>query len=234
MPNFAFWCSLPFVLPQALWVRATVPRFSAPSGPLSGCIGLTPHSRVIGIGDSIIAGVGADLPEQTLTARVAQCLSNEMQHGVEWRAFGRIGATTAGVGRFAAQLPPDDSASVVVLSIGVNDITSLTAARSWLSAADRLIDNLLEKYPSATIALLGVPPLEAFPALPTPLRQVMGIRARYFDQRIRAHLARRVRYCYLPIDRRPDAKEFAADGFHPSVRSYEALAAQIVQLIRSM
>jgi len=233
MPNFSFWLSLPFVLPQALWTRARARRFSAPKGPLSGFVGNEARLRIVGIGDSIIAGVGAASPQQTLTGQLAQCWSSETTQGVEWHALGRIGATTEGIGRMAAQLPSDDRVAIVLFSAGVNDITALIGARAWLNAVDRLIDGLREKHPSATIVMLGVPPLDAFPALPTPLRQVLGFRARYFDQRIREHLAARERCLYLPIERQPAAEEFAADGFHPSARSYAALAAQIVRLIRS-
>jgi len=233
MRNIAFWLSLPFVLPQALWTRATARRFSAPEGPLSGLVGSEPRIRIVGIGDSIIAGVGADSPLQTLTGQLAQCWSRETDQGVEWHALGRIGATTERIGRMAAQLPKDDGVAIVLFSAGVNDITALIGVRDWLGAVDRLVDGLLEKHPSATIVMLGVPPLDAFPALPAPLRQVLGSRARYFDRRIREHLGLRERCRYLPIERQPTAEEFAADGFHPSARSYAALAAQIVRLIRS-
>lgn len=233
MTNLGFWCSLPFVLPQALGVRRRTPRFSGPAEPLRGSFGPVPTARILGIGDSIIAGVGAISAEQTLTAQFAACWSRATQTGVEWNALGRIGATTERIAAMAAQLPGDDSVDIILVSAGVNDITTLTRLSRWLGAIDRLLDHLREKHPRASIVMLGIPPLEVFPALPAPLRQVMGSRARYFDRRVREHLREQGGCRYLPIEHRPTANEFSADGFHPSIASYATLAASITELALS-
>lgn len=232
MPNFAFWLSLPFVLPQALRTRARARRFSAPSGPQGGGFGADPGATIVGIGDSIIAGVGADTGEQTITAQFARCWSEAAQRSVAWRAVGRIGAKTLRIEQMAMQLPEDHTVIAVVVSVGVNDITGLTRTGAWLAAVERLINALQAKYPAAVVVMLGIPPLEAFPALPSPLRRVLGLRARHFDQRLREWLGQRARLRYLPIERRPLASEFAADGFHPSAASYALLAEEMVALIQ--
>ena len=231
MPNFAFWLSLPLMLPQAMWIRRRTPRFRGPADELCGVIGKAPQQRIIGIGDSIIAGVGARTPADTITARLALRWHEATGFDVAWEAYGRIGARSTRIGQMAESLAADDRVTVVLLSAGVNDITGLTRVAEWLESIDRIIDTLLEKYPAAIVVLLGIPPLDTFPALPSPLREVLGSRARYFDRRARRHLEARERCCYCPIERRPSASEFAADGFHPSVESYAALAAAIAELV---
>lgn len=72
MPNFAFWLALPWVFPQAIWVRRRTPRFRGPSGELRGQFGEEPTRRVVGVGDSIVAGVGANLAIETITAQLAR------------------------------------------------------------------------------------------------------------------------------------------------------------------
>ena len=56
MRNVVFWGSLPFLAPQALYVRRTAPRFAEASGPSKGAIGAGPGKRLVAIGDSIVAG----------------------------------------------------------------------------------------------------------------------------------------------------------------------------------
>ena len=59
LQSLMFWLSVPLLLPQALYVRKTAPRFAAAEGPSSGASGTGNTVRLLAIGDSIIAGVGA-------------------------------------------------------------------------------------------------------------------------------------------------------------------------------
>ena len=62
MRNLLFWGLFPFALPQAVYVRRTAPRFAPPDCAPSGRVGSGPPLKIVGIGDSIIAGVGAAPP----------------------------------------------------------------------------------------------------------------------------------------------------------------------------
>ena len=59
MRNLLFWGLFPLLIPQALWVRKTAPRTAPAAGPRSGTVGDGRPIRLVGVGDSIIAGVGA-------------------------------------------------------------------------------------------------------------------------------------------------------------------------------
>ncbi|MEY3713742.1 MAG: hypothetical protein RL321_1362 [Pseudomonadota bacterium] len=230
MPNFVFWLSLPWLLPQALWVRRRTPRFHGPSGELRGVFGEHAQQRIVGIGDSIIAGVGASSPEGTITAQLAKLWQEESGSATHWSAHGKIGARIRRIISIAESLEEDDRVTLVLISAGVNDITSLAAVGGWVSDLDELIAALQARFRNARLAILGIPPLELFPALPTPLRQVLGWRARYYDRAARDYAETRSAVIYVPINTRPTPEEFASDGFHPSAKSYALLAREIVRI----
>ena len=118
------------VLPQAIRVRRTAPRFAAAQGPNLGTVGDGPGLCILAIGDSIVAGVGAGTTERALAGATASALSARLGRCVVWRAHGRIGA---GVVKVRAELlpqVPDDDYDAVVVSVGVNDITGLEIGRA--------------------------------------------------------------------------------------------------------
>ncbi len=232
MRNLVFWLSLPWVLPQALWVRRRTPRFSGPAGELHGAFGALPQQRIVGIGDSIIAGVGARIPSQTITAQLAEHWQQETGFDTQWRAYGKIGARIERINSIAESLEHDDQVALVLISTGVNDITNLTAVDEWITALASLVTTVQQRYPHARIALLGIPPLEYFPALPNPLKQILGWRGADYDRAARQYAENQSGIFYVPINIQPKPDEFSDDGFHPSAASYTALAREVTRVCR--
>lgn len=214
-----FWMLLPWVIPQALYVRQTAPRFQAASGPPRGSTGACASLRLLGIGDSIIAGVGVDATEQALAAQTARALTRRTGRAVSWMALGQIGATAAKVRRLLAQVPAEPF-DVIVVSVGINDVTGLSRSGRWRKDLGRLVTALEGRVPDAVILVAGLPPLWGFPLLPQPLRALLGLRARTFDAVARALVAGHPRRVYVPLDFEPTPDKFAADGYHPSPESY--------------
>ena len=232
MPNFAFWLALPWLLPQAIWVRRRTPRFRGPPGELRGQFGEQPSQRVVGVGDSIIAGVGANSIGETITSQLALHWHEATGTSVAWTACGKIGARSARIRSLADSFEADDRVALVLISAGVNDITGLTPTSQWLADLDALVSALRRRFPNSRLALLGIPPLDVFPALPVPLRQVLGWRASHYDRAARRYCDSNAGLYYVPIDSRPRPDEFSSDGFHPSVTSYAILAREIVRICR--
>jgi hypothetical protein len=70
--------------------------------------------------------------------------------------------------------------------------------------------------PQAQVLLAGVPPMQRFPGLPQPLRQVFGWRAARLDrvgQQVAAGVEN-VQHRPTPVPDDPAA--FASDGYHPN------------------
>ncbi len=179
MRRALFWMLFPLVIPQTLRVRRTAPRFAGASGANAGVCGTdAPQLRILAIGDSIVAGVGAGTMDGALAGATAAALSHRLARTVAWRANGKIGA---GVDKVRLQLLPAvpvESYDAVVVSVGVNDITGLYRSGRWADALGGFLDALRQRFPQATILLAGIPPLEGFPLLPFPLRWLFGLRGK--------------------------------------------------------
>jgi lysophospholipase L1-like esterase len=229
--RLTFWALLPLVLPQALWVRSRAPRFAPAAGPRSGEIGTGRPLSLLALGDSIVAGVGAGSMDQALAGATARALADRGPWRITWRSLGLTGAGIHWAREQARQLPQDQAIDVVVISIGINDVTGLVRSARWNRALEDLLAELHDRFPRAVVAVLGLPPLHRFPLLPWPLNAVLGLRARTFDalaQRA-ASVGDRRAFVALQFEARPE--QFAADGYHPDPRSYgqlgEAVAAAL-------
>lgn len=193
-------------------------RLSRPAGPrrAAGRSPEGPPLRLLALGDSIIAGVGIERIDQALPGAFARALAARWQRTVEWRALGRNGADVAAARRLLADacesLAPAD---LVLLSIGVNDATGLRSRRRFLAELRALYADLRAWSPQALLVHAGVPPLQAFPLLPAPLRQLLGLRAAQLDRMIPRALGAVPPGVHLPFTELPAPDRFAADGFHP-------------------
>lgn len=205
----------PVALLQALRVLLATPRLTPPEGE-SGRIGADgPDAlRIIGVGDSIIAGTGVRRLRDSLTAAYARLLHARMRRPVEWQVRGRNGATSAFVLRELVPTVPERD--LYLISVGVNDVTRRVTPGAFGRNVSGIHDRLREKAPASAFLFAGVPPLERFPALPAPLSSHLGARARELQQAAADALAGRPRtYCYFfPEDVPPG--NFARDGFHPA------------------
>ncbi|MFM8518558.1 MAG: SGNH/GDSL hydrolase family protein [Nevskiaceae bacterium] len=226
-----FWSTVPWLLPQALWVRRRTPRFAAPAGVEFGRVtpsaSVGPTLRVLGIGDSIIAGVGAQRAEDCVVAALAREIAHRSQRSVEWTGIGRIGATTTRVLHSLAKRLPTQAADVILVSTGVNDVTSLRLRSEWSREIRSLADTLAQHSPNAPVLFLGLPPMQSFPALPVPLRQVLGFRAQMFDETLADTLAQHSHARHVPLHLEAAPEMFCADGFHPSPPAYALIAAAL-------
>ena len=229
MRRLLFWSCFPFVLPQALGVRRRAPRFVGPPCPRSGRIAGARTVRLIGIGDSIIEGVGASTLDQALVGRTAGILASALGVGVDWECVGSIGATSGKVARTLVHKLPREPADFIVVSAGVNDITSMATLGQWRRSLSCIVAALHEHSPGAIVGVAGIPPFEEFPLLPRPLRWVLGLRGKSFDQVARVVIAPHPNVVHVSLRFSTHGDTFAADGFHPSESSYAKLAETLAE-----
>jgi lysophospholipase L1-like esterase len=201
---------------QGLWVSRRTPRLPSAPGPVEGVEGDGPGLTLLALGDSIVAGVGVRHSSHALPARLASELSRRGGVAVRWRARGLNGARSAWMlqqlGQPAAGEPAPD---LVVISNGINDVTTIHPEHTVLERLLAVVEAAERRYPAAIVCQLGLPPLGCFPALPQPLRQVLGQRASRIDRALGKRLAERISTVHLPFDQPPDARQFASDGYHP-------------------
>ncbi len=207
----------PLLLGQALDLRRRALRLPEPPGPRSGTSGEGPALRLLILGDSSAAGVGASTQAEALSGQLVAALA--ATHRVSWQLTAKTGATTAStLARLSDTLP--SSYDVAVVALGVNDLTSGVPLRRWLAQQRALRVVLRERYGIGTILLSGLPPMGDFPALPRPLRGLMGMTAARFSKAIQADVAQEAGTRYLPFEMSLTPDYMAEDGFHPGPKAY--------------
>jgi lysophospholipase L1-like esterase len=215
----AKWTLGPLLLAQGRRVRRTTPVLPEPPGAREGEAGEGPLLRLLVLGDSAGAGVGAATQEEALTGRIVAGLRGRFR--VQYRLIARTGATTAGTIRHLERAEPFP-VDAAVTSLGVNDVTGDVGVTRFLALQARLHALLRERFGARLALASGIPPMDRFPALPQPLRWYLGARARELDRALAAALPDGRGTEYLAIAGELDAAHMAADGFHPGPAVYAA------------
>lgn len=218
----AKWALGPVLLAQGRRVRRTTPVLPEPPGTREGTAGEGPLLRLLVVGDSAGAGVGAATQDEALTGRIVERLRGRFR--VEYRLIAETGATTASTIRHLERLDPF-AVDAVVTSLGVNDVTGDVGVARFLELQARLRELLRSKFGARLVLVSGLPPMGRFPALPQPLRWYLGARARELDRALAVALPDGRGAEHLPFEGEVSPGNMAADGFHPGPAIYEAWGA---------
>ncbi|HSV40909.1 MAG TPA: SGNH/GDSL hydrolase family protein [Nocardioidaceae bacterium] len=216
---------------QGMQVRRTALRLPEALGPERDYAGADGEPlNLYVIGDSVAAAVGLDDHGTSVAGRLSELLSRTRPVRMRVLAVSGFNAVEA-TDHVAGQL---GDADVVIVSIGVNDTKDLHSRRRWRGDLTRLLESVTSQAPDARVVLIGIPPMEVFPALPVPLGLALGLRSRQMDF-IGRQVADRfpgVRRLELPRGGFEVVDDpFARDGFHPSASSHAVFAARIHALL---
>lgn len=169
----------PLLLWQGKQVRKLALRLPEAAGPRAGVSGdaqLPPIRLLIG-GDSAAAGVGVTQQDEALSGQLVRLLSTQYQ--VQWRLEAQTGMDSAAL---AARLEKLNGQcfDLVVLSIGVNDVTSLCSARRFRRQLARCLQLLQQQNGQPQVLFSAIPPMQHFSALAAPLIITgLGLTAQY-------------------------------------------------------
>lgn len=218
----------PLLLMQGLYTRRVTPKLPEAAGERQGEVGDGAALRVLIVGDSAAAGVGALTQDQALSGRLVQRLAEHYQ--VSWKLWARSGLDSQALLDLLEQHAAEPF-DVALLSIGVNDVTGTLAVNQWIDRQQCLMKLLYDKFAVKLILVSPLPPMHLFPALPQPLRWFLGFRARRFNTQL-AGLAARVDQCtMLNMLLAPDTGLMASDGFHPGPGIYSQWADDAARVI---
>jgi len=198
--------------------------------------------RLVWLGDSTAAGVGASTASGALTTRVADGLraagasparlaSQDISVAVLAVSGDRVADVLAEQVPKVAELRPD----LVLISVGANDTIHLTGRGAFRHTYETVVRALPAGVP---VVLLGVPDMGSIPRFAQPLRAVAGWRGRHLDAEVR-RVARTTGAVYVdiagptgpPFRRHPD-RYFAADDFHPSDAGYGLWAEAVLNVLQ--
>lgn len=219
---------LPFLIAQGRRTRRVTPRLPEAAGPVEGYIGdrndKTPLT-LLTLGESPVAGVGVCTHEAAITGQLARRIASQSGRGVEWRAYGKNGVTVREALEQLIPNIPRKPVDIALVAFGVNDTTAFRPVHVWRRDLQDILSALEAVSNPRNIILSGVPPMAQFPALPQPLRWVMGLKAQALDRAARQLAATRARTVHVPLVLdTSDVSMMASDGYHPSEKGCEAWA----------
>ncbi|UCF66657.1 MAG: SGNH/GDSL hydrolase family protein [Acidobacteriota bacterium] len=232
---------LPIALLQGRRVRARLAPARPAAGPTSGTVpGAGPTLSLVIFGESTVAGVGAPTHTEALSGRLAAALAARTGRGVAWRAVGRSGATAAEARWALTDELVGSEATVAVVVFGVNDVVRLTRSWRWTADLADVVTLLRQHLGAIPVVLAGVPPIGHFPALPQPLRAMLGLRGRLLCLRAAKWADRMSNIVHVPTTFEElglvstDRGNFTDDGIHPSVKAYAAWGARLAREIEQL
>lgn len=228
LPELVALPMLPFLIVQGRHTRKVTPRLPEAGGPVEGIAGGA-HAggplRLLTVGESPVAGVGVSTHEQAISGQLAIALANRLQRPVAWRACGKNGVTAREALESFILAIPEEPVDIALVAFGVNDTTAFSPAGRWTRDLGEVLQAIAHRCQPKLVLLSGVPPVAHFPALPQPLRWVMGLKAAVLDHAATELAGMHEAVCHVPLalDTR-DRTMMASDGYHPSEKGCTAWA----------
>ena len=186
--------------------------------------------RLLGLGDSVIAGVGLASTESTVTARLADRLNQHLGRAIDWRILGEDGAKISDTQRMLGATE-SESFDWIVVSVGVNDVTGLTSLVRWQQGLLGLISDIKARSSHATVVFLQLPPMGRFEMIPQPLRAVLGIRAAMLRQVLTWVVEAHRGVWMIDPSRLFVSAYMAEDGYHPNETAVDWIASEICETV---
>lgn len=190
--------------------------------------------RLVWLGDSLASGVGAETPDAAFPRKAAALFCAEGSRSVALTCLARPGACVADV--LADQVPVAvgllDPGAVVVVTVGANDVGSLTHPWRFRHDYHTMLDALAAT--GATVVATGLPDIGSAKVIRQPLRTLARWVGRRADHHIRI-LAERHGAHFVDIDHRAGRAKpveyLAADRYHPNNETYALWAGRVAALL---
>ncbi len=218
----------PFLYLQGQYTRRKVGRLPDARGETAGKFGdKTESVKLLAIGESTVAGVGAQTHETALTGQFAKHLSNRIGKTVEWFAIGRSGIRAGETIRELVPKIPDEKFDYIMVGLGGNDVLKLSSPLRWRRDMIRLLGILREKNPTAKIFITNAPAVRLSPVLPQPIKFILGHLSALHDKNTKEFTRemKDVFYYHQPTE---VVEGFFADGLHPSEKGYDVWSETIL------
>ena len=208
------------------WKIGLLPEAGGEKSGISGTGDAT--AKLLVIGESTVAGLGALTHERALAGRFAEQLSQRIGKSVEWFVVGRNGVTAERTINELVPLIPDEAYDYILLGLGGNDVLKLSSPRKWRRDMIRLLEILRSRSPTATVFITNCPMIK-YSVLPHPIRFLLWELSKLHDANIRDFTAGMERVCYYHQPREFRVEGFFADGIHPSEQGYADWSAAMMQ-----
>ena len=210
----------PFLYLQGQYTRWKVGVLPDAAGPTTGKTGDGCAAKLLVIGESTVAGLGASTHESALAGQFAKNLSTHIERPVEWTVVGKSGVTAREtIDKLVPQIP-DEKFEYVLVGLGGNDVLKISTPARWRNDMTELLGIIRERSPEAVIFLSNCPMICLSPALPNPLRAILWELSKMHNDNIHDLTSQMHRVFYYPQPVDVTLEGFFADGIHPSERGY--------------
>lgn len=219
----------PFLYLQGQYIRRKIGRLPDASGDNKGLFKKTDEAvKLLVLGESTAAGVGARTHETGLAGQFARFLGEKLGKSVAWDVVGRSGIT---IGETIDELVPKipaENYDFIMLALCGNEVLKLRSPRRSRRDMQKLIAILRENNPNATFFITNAPAVRLSPVLPFPIKNILGNLSALHDANAREFTAEldRVYYFHQPSS---VPENFFADGLHPSEAGYTAWSKRMIE-----
>jgi lysophospholipase L1-like esterase len=224
---------MPFLYLQGQYMRKKIGRLPDAAGPTRGRSGEgNSVLRLLVLGESTAAGVGASTHENALAGHFARGLSRKTGSAIDWTVVGRSGITIGETIRELVPQIPDPDYDFILLALCGNEVLKLHSPRRTRRDMTRLIDILRGQSPRATFFITNAPAVRLSPILPDPLRFVLGNLSALHDANARdfTRSLDKVYYFHQPTY---VPEGFFADGIHPSELGYRVWSERMIEFFQT-
>ncbi len=191
--------------------------------------------RLLILGDSIAAGLGAERPKDTLGARIARELAKKTGRAVNLRTAAVVGSESSALENQIDGLPEGYRPDLAVIVVGGNDVTHRI---SPAQAVPHLSEAIVRLQALGARVVVGTcPDLGTLRPVPQPLRSVVRVASkRMAAAQAQAAESAGVKYVLLgrlagPLFRDHPEEMFSVDRFHPSGTGYRRTAKFLVPVL---
>jgi lysophospholipase L1-like esterase len=225
------WMLVPIALSKGLGVRRIVPRLPPPHGRPKGQAGEgAAEIRLLVIGDSSAAGVGAERVEETLGPQIAAILHETTRKPVAWRNAGANSAVAAQVRDYVVPHIEERDFTHVIITVGTNDAKNFKTRSAFKKGFGGLLYSIHARWPDAKIFWSPVVAMQDVPALPSTLGFILGLRVQIINA-MGLQLCRERNATALDALPLEGPEGFAVDGFHANAIGYRHWAQHVAGLI---
>lgn len=230
---------LPILYVHGKKIMKTIPQLPEATG-VEGIVEMSGNQtfRLITIGESTIAGVGATTHETGFTGTLAAALTEQVHASVSWKVYAKSGYTAKRVTTEIIENITEKPVDLIVIGLGGNDCFKLHTPKKWNTDVRELLANIRSKYTETPILFINMPPIKEFPAFTRTIKFVMGNLVQIFGKELEkvvkdfsnVHYNSKTIWFDEYIEQmnlEATTADFFSDGVHPSEFAYQIWAKDI-------
>lgn len=221
----------PLMIFQGTRLRKTL-HFPAEPTDISGEYGHDGQKfKVLLVGESSIAGVGASSHAKGLPGMFARELADHYDWQVQWEVVAKSGYTAHKVNTKLLKHIKSEAADLILIGLGANDALGWSSPHKWATDITQILNQLRQRFPRTPILFMNLPPLQFFPALPILIRSSASYNLSLLGKELEkiSNKYEQVWFCgpsdefttwSEELKQTTDKSELFSDGIHPSEKTY--------------